>query len=95
MDLLPGPHAPDLSSLDFFLWGALKADVYETPVESEMDRVARLVCSAPVIQENPGVFDNPWSVCVIHALLAMVETLNIFCNISRFICFTICNIYEQ
>lgn len=52
------PRSPDLSSLDFFLWGALKAIVYHDPVESEMDLVARLVCAAATIKETPGVFDR-------------------------------------
>ncbi|GFV88973.1 hypothetical protein TNCV_4911751 [Trichonephila clavipes] len=31
------PRSPDLSPLDFFLWGAMKGLVYDTPVVSEMD----------------------------------------------------------
>lgn len=52
------PRSPDLSSLDFFLWGAIKCVVYRDPVESEMDLVARLVCAAATIKETPGVFDR-------------------------------------
>lgn len=53
---VPGPHAlPDLSRVDFFLWVTLKAVLYATPVESEMDKVAKVVCAAAAIRENPRV----------------------------------------
>ena len=51
-------RSPDLSSLDFFLWGALKAIVYQDPVTSEMELVARLSCAAAKIKETPGVFNR-------------------------------------
>lgn len=52
------PRSPDLSSLDFFLWGAMKAAVYDTPVESALDLVARIVCAAADIQANAGVYER-------------------------------------
>jgi len=33
-------------TLDFFLWGYIKALVHETPVESQMDLVARIAVAA-------------------------------------------------
>lgn len=46
------PRSPDLNPLDFFLWGRMKTLVYETPVENEMDLVARIEAAAAAIQEE-------------------------------------------
>ena len=34
--------SPDLTPLDYFLWGSMKSMVYGTPVTSEEDLIARL-----------------------------------------------------
>lgn len=51
-------RSPDLTPLDFFLWGTMKDLVYATPVESEQDLVGRIVDSAGRITEMPGVFQS-------------------------------------
>ncbi|GFW42820.1 transposable element Tcb1 transposase [Trichonephila clavipes] len=48
----------DLSPLDFFLWGAMKGLVYDAPVVSEMDLVARISIAAARIREMAGVFED-------------------------------------
>lgn len=50
------PRSPDLSSIDYFLWGHLKAIIYETPVDSIEDLVARLSIAAASVREMPGIF---------------------------------------
>lgn len=50
-------RSPDLTPLDFYLWGHMKSLVYSTEVESEMDLVARIVAAAAVIQEDVQVFE--------------------------------------
>ena len=36
--LFPGPpRSPDMTPLDFFLWGFVKELVYQTPIENEQD----------------------------------------------------------
>ncbi|GFV12386.1 transposable element Tcb1 transposase [Trichonephila clavipes] len=52
------PRSPDLSPLDFFLWGAMKGLVYDTPVVSEMDLVVQISIAAARIHEMPGVFED-------------------------------------
>ncbi|GFX08071.1 transposable element Tcb1 transposase [Trichonephila clavipes] len=52
------PRSPDLSPQDFFLWGAMKGLVYDTPVVSEMDLVARISIAAARIREMLGVFED-------------------------------------
>ena len=50
------PRSPDLTPLDFFLWGAMEAHVYATPVESAEDLVARIVAAGEAVRQDPGVF---------------------------------------
>ena len=49
-------RSPDLTSLDFFLWGYIKSMVYETDIYSEEDLVACIVSAAAEIRETPGIF---------------------------------------
>lgn len=51
------PRSPDLTPIDFFLWGTMKQLVYSTPVQNEMDLVARIVEAAERIRENNPVFE--------------------------------------
>ena len=37
--------------MDIFLWGALENAVYATPVDSEVDLVAKIVCAVVDIQK--------------------------------------------
>lgn len=56
---IPWPaRSPDLTPLDFFLWGHMKNLVYATPVESEQDLVARIVAAAGEITDNPQIFEG-------------------------------------
>lgn len=51
-------RSPDLNSLDFFVWGYLKSLVYETPVDTDMELIARIVAACNVIRNMPGVFQQ-------------------------------------
>ena len=48
--------SPDLTCLDFFLWGCMKSMVYQTDIDSEENLVARIVSAAAEIRETPGIF---------------------------------------
>ena len=51
------PRSPDLSPIDFFLWGHLKTLVYATPVDSQEDLLGRIQNGCDHIRNNmPGVF---------------------------------------
>jgi hypothetical protein len=52
------PRSPDLTPLDFFLWGYMQSLVYETPVETQHDRVERIAVAAGTIQEISGTFQR-------------------------------------
>lgn len=51
-------RSPDLTPLDFFLWGNMKRLVYSTPVENEMDLVARVVEAAAIIKDDVPCFER-------------------------------------
>jgi hypothetical protein len=46
------PRSPDLTPIDFYLWGHMKQLVYSTPVLDAMDLVARIVEASEVIREQ-------------------------------------------
>lgn len=45
-------RSPDLTPLDFYLWGHMKTLVYETPIETEMELVGRIAVAAGDIAED-------------------------------------------
>ncbi|XP_023233054.1 uncharacterized protein LOC111632765 [Centruroides sculpturatus] len=50
------PHSPDLTCLVFFFWGHIKSTVYNSPITSEDDLVARLSVAAGNVRDMPDVF---------------------------------------
>ncbi|GBM18582.1 hypothetical protein AVEN_47964-1 [Araneus ventricosus] len=48
----------DLNLLDFFFWRHMKSFVYETPVDSAQDLIARIVVAANKINTTPGIFER-------------------------------------
>ena len=52
------PRSPDLTPLDFFLWGAMENLFYATPVADIQDLQARVVMAAEEIRGTNGVFDR-------------------------------------
>lgn len=43
------PRSPDLTPLDFFLWGHFKAEVYATEPADEMETMARIMATQTTI----------------------------------------------
>ncbi|EZA48267.1 hypothetical protein X777_14099 [Ooceraea biroi] len=62
-------RSPDLSPLDFFLWGQLKSMVYETPVANKEELVARIVAASHEIKDDPNVFSRVRRSMVRHCRL--------------------------
>lgn len=52
------PRSPDLTPLDFYLWGYMKSMIYEIPVTSDTDLVARIVEAAARIRDTPAHFER-------------------------------------
>ena len=58
---VPWPaRSRNLKTLDFCLWGHMKGLIYETPVESEMDLVGKIMHGDGLIADTPRVFDCVW-----------------------------------
>ncbi|GFX50217.1 uncharacterized protein TNCV_2782391 [Trichonephila clavipes] len=51
-------RSPDLSCLDYFFWGQMKSLVYETPVNSTEELVARISAAAGEIRSTPEMLSN-------------------------------------
>lgn len=49
------PRSPDLTPLDFYLWGHLKTLVYSTPVESREELLRRITFHCDQIRNNVGL----------------------------------------
>ena len=49
------PRSPDLTPLDFFLWGQLKTLVYSTPIRGPEDLLMRIRNGCDVIRNTPGL----------------------------------------
>jgi hypothetical protein len=49
---------PDLTPLDYFVWGHVKSLIYYTPVDIEFELLARILVACYVIHETPGIFQK-------------------------------------
>ena len=72
------PRSPDLTPLDFFLWGYMKSLIYETPVQSEEDLIARIATAAGDISDRPRTIKR------VHESLENRCRLCITCNGRQF-----------
>lgn len=67
------PRSPDMTPLDFFVWGHVKSLVYETPVNNVEELVARIILAFDDIREHPAMFPKirrstvkRYNLCVNH-----------------------------
>jgi hypothetical protein len=44
----------DLTTMNFFLWGHIKAPIYTSPVDSEAVPIAHIVQAAATLKQQPG-----------------------------------------
>ena len=49
---------PDLTPLDFYLWGHKKSIMYKTSVSSGMDLIAGIAEAAARVRNTPGQFEQ-------------------------------------
>ncbi|KAJ8885964.1 hypothetical protein PR048_012170 [Dryococelus australis] len=57
-------RSPDVTLLDYLLWGHIKGVIYETPVESEEDLLARIMAAADL--GLPGIGDRVYQKMVLR-----------------------------
>ena len=50
--------SPDLTPVDYFLWGSMKPLVYATPVTSEEDLIARVHGESEILSRQPHLLDH-------------------------------------
>ena len=46
------PHSPDLTPMDYFIWGEMKCLVYVTPIDTPEELVACVAEAAAIIRET-------------------------------------------
>ena len=51
-------RSPDLTPLDYFLWGSMKALVYASPVTSEEDLIPRIHGAIEILSRQPHLLDH-------------------------------------
>jgi len=59
------PREPDLTSVDFFLWGHIKALIYTSPVDSEEDLIACIVEAEATIRQQPAIIQHSRHLCYV------------------------------
>ena len=52
------PRSPDITPMDFYLWGAVKQKVYATPVDNQIELWNRIVQAFNEIRQTPNVFQR-------------------------------------
>ena len=52
------PRSPDLTPLDFFLWGYVKSRIYQTPVQDLADLRGRIIDACASV--TPAMLQNTW-----------------------------------
>ena len=57
------PRSPDLTPMDFFIWGEVKCLVYETPIDTPEELVARVAEAATIIRERQS-FARRYQLCI-------------------------------
>ena len=50
------PRSPELTPLDFFVCGYMKALIYMSPIDLEEAVIARIAEAAATIRQQPGIF---------------------------------------
>ncbi|GBM49373.1 hypothetical protein AVEN_264531-1 [Araneus ventricosus] len=86
---LYGPRSPDLSPLDIFFWDALKAIVYETPVDPDMDLMAQIIIAALQSAKCPvsfKMFGNSCGEDIKRASMPLGEILSKSCHSRHYYC---------
>ena len=57
------PRSPDISPMDFFIWGEMKCLMYETPIDTPEELLARVVEAAAIIRETLS-FARRYQLCI-------------------------------
>ena len=64
-------RSPDLRPLHYFLWEYVKSLVFETPVETDMELVARIVAACDIIKTHQGYLSGCGRILYTNVMLAL------------------------
>lgn len=67
------PRSPDLTPLDFYLWGYIKQKVYAMPIENREQLITRMFAAAAEIKENRAELRRTTKSVAIRALVCLQE----------------------
>jgi len=71
------PRSPDLTPMDFFLWGHIKALFYMLPVDFEEDLSAHIIEAAGTIRQQPGIFECTRQSLLCHRLILRLVAIHL------------------
>lgn len=66
-------RSPDMTPLDYFLWGAMKQKVYATPVNTEAELQARILSCAQQIKEDPEMIRRATQQILVRATMCLQQ----------------------
>lgn len=66
-------RSPDMTPLDYFLWGTMKQTVYATPVDTEDELRARILSCAQQIKEKPDMIRRATQQILVRAAMCLQQ----------------------
>ena len=72
------PRSPDLNPLDYYLWGRMKALVYETEVNTQEELLRRIELAAAELRENRFQILRATSAISRRARICIEKNVNLF-----------------
>jgi len=72
------PLSADLTPMDFFPSGHIKALIYKSPVDSEEEFTARIVEAAATIRQQPGISERTHQSLLCRRHTYTVHTVHIY-----------------
>ena len=72
------PLSADVTPMDFFPWGHIKALIYKSPVDSEEKFTACIVEAAATIRQQPGIFEQTHQSLLRRRHTHTVHTVHIY-----------------
>jgi hypothetical protein len=76
-------RSPDMTPLDYFLWGTMKQRVYSTPIDSEADLQDRVLSCADAISNDPDMIRRATQQIVLRATLCLQQRGGHFENLMH------------
>lgn len=67
------PRSPDMTPLDYFLWGTMKQRIYSTPINTEADLVERIVNCAAELKNSPEIIKKATRHILVRAQLCLQQ----------------------